>query len=61
MDNQSWDDWKFKIHWNKLEWVNPRNFSEGNNPFCVSSTIFYLKDNNKTSHWVGHSKLNPLG
>ena len=22
MENQSRDDWKFHIHWNKLEWVN---------------------------------------
>ena len=59
MENQCWNDWKFKIHCNNLEWLNPINHSEGNNFFCVSSTISYLKDNNKTSHWVGHSKLNP--
>ena len=23
--NQNWNEWKFQIHWNKLEWVNPRN------------------------------------
>ena len=23
--NQNWNYWKFQIHWNKLEWVNPRN------------------------------------
>ena len=22
--NQEWCDWKFQIHWNKLEWENPR-------------------------------------
>ena len=22
--NQEWCDWRFQIHWNKLEWVNPR-------------------------------------
>ena len=60
MENQCWNDWKFKIHWNKLEWVNPRNCSELNNTLFVSSKKFYLKDNNKTSHWVGHSKLKPL-
>ena len=27
-DNQSWNDWKFQIHWNKLEWVNPRSRDE---------------------------------
>ena len=24
-ENQEWRDWKFQIHWNKLEWMNPRN------------------------------------
>ena len=28
MSNQTWNVWKFQIHWNKLEWVNPRNISE---------------------------------
>ena len=23
--NQWWNDWKFQLHWNKLEWVNPRS------------------------------------
>ena len=23
----------FQIQWNKLQWVNPRSFSEGMNPF----------------------------
>ena len=60
MENQSWNDWKFTIHWNKLEWVHTRSRIEGNNSFCVSSNGFCFKDNNKTAHWVGHSKLNPL-
>ena len=36
-DNQYWNDWKFQIHWNKLEWVNPRSRDELKNPFFVSS------------------------
>ena len=58
MENQSWNYWKFQIHWNRLEWVNPRIFIEGDNPFYVSSKKFYLKDNNRTAHWVGHFKIN---
>ena len=23
--NSNWDDCKFLLHWNKIEWVNPRN------------------------------------
>ena len=57
--NQNWNDWKFQIHWNKLEWVNPRNRYEWKNPHRVYSKKFYLKDNNKTAHWVGHAKLKP--
>ena len=60
MENESWNEWIFKMNWNKIEWVNQRNISEGKNPFCVSSKKFHLKDNNKTSHWVGHSKLKIL-
>ena len=41
--NQEWCDWKFQIHWNKLEWVNPRSRDERKNPFCVSSKTYILK------------------
>ena len=50
MANQSWNEWKFQIHWDKLKWVNPRICIEGKNPFCVSSQKLWLKDNNKTTH-----------
>ena len=61
MANQNWNDWKFQIHWNKLEWINPRSRIEQKKPFCVSSEKICLKYNNKTAHWYGHSKLNLLG
>ena len=38
--NQEWCDCNFQIHWNKLEWLNPRNRDERKNPFCVSSNSF---------------------
>ena len=60
MENQSWHDWIFQIHWINIEWVITINCSEGKDYFCTSSNIFYLKDNNKTSHWVGNFKLKPL-
>ena len=56
MANQNWNDWKFQIHWNKLEWLNPRIHIEKNQDF-VSSKTSCLKDNNKTAHWVRHSKF----
>ena len=58
--NQEWNYWKFKIHCNKLEWVNPRIRDENKNQFCVSSIFFCFKDNFKPAHWVGPSKLRPL-
>ena len=39
--NQYWNDWKFHIHWNKLEWVNPRYNNELKNHFFVSSNFFF--------------------
>ena len=60
MANKSCNYWKIQIHWNKFEWVNPISLIERNTNFCVSTKNFYLKDNDKTSHWVGHSRLKPL-
>ena len=48
--NQYWNYWKFQIHWNKIEWVDPRNREEGENPFCVSSKNNCFVDNVKTAH-----------
>ena len=59
MENQSWDYCTFQIHWNKLEWLNPRNHIEQKKSICVSSKKC-LKDNDKTAHWFGHLKLKPL-
>ena len=35
--NKEWCDWKFQIHWNKLECVNRRSRDERKNLFFVSS------------------------
>ena len=60
MANHDWNYWTFQIHWNKLEWVNPRSHIEQNKTFFVSSKNIYLEDNNKNAHWVGNSKLKTL-
>ena len=60
MSNQNFNECKFQIHWNKLEWVNPRNCNERKNPFLCLLKYIYLKDYNKTANCVGHSKLKPL-
>ena len=30
--NRYWNDWKFQLHWHKLEWVNPKIKIKGGNP-----------------------------
>ena len=40
--NQEWNDWKFQIHWNILEWVNPRSRDEKKIHFvCLRKNKFY--------------------
>ena len=41
--NKYFNYWKFQIHWNKLEWLNPRSRDEQKNPFCVSSKKKHLR------------------
>ena len=43
--NQEWCDWKFQIHWNKIEWVNPRIHYERKNSFSVSSIFLKITIN----------------
>ena len=59
MTDQIWNDWIYQIHWNKIEWVNPRIRFEGKNHFSVSSKIFCLEENNINAHWVGHLEIDP--
>ena len=35
--NRYWNDRKFQLHWNKLEWVNPRIQIKGKKLYSVSS------------------------
>ena len=39
--NRHWNDCKFQLHWNKLEWVNPRSKDKRTQPYSVSSKKFY--------------------
>ena len=61
MENQSLTYCKIQLHLNKMEWVNPINNIKVKNTLCVSSNKLFLKDNNKTEHWVDHSKLKTHG
>ena len=31
--NRWWNYWKFQLHWNKLEWVDPKSTPKRFNPF----------------------------
>ena len=54
-DNKWWNYWKFQLHWNKLEWVNPRAITKRNKPFSVSAKS--LNKGGRTSQQVKNSKL----
>ena len=58
--NRWWNDWKFQLHWNKLEWVDPKYTPKTVKPFSVSSKKLYISKNDRKTHFVGHSKLKEL-
>ena len=43
-----------------LEWVDPKSTPKRVKPFSVSSKILYINNNDRTSHFFGHSRLNPF-
>ena len=55
--NRWWNYWKFQLHWNKLEWVYPKSTPKRVKAYSVSSIFFYISNNDRTAHFVGHSKL----
>ena len=60
LSNVWWNDWKFQLHWNMLEWVDPKTTPKRVKKFSVSSKTFYIINKDRTAHFVGHSKLTPL-
>ena len=53
-------DWKFQLHWNKLEWVDPKSNPKIVKPYSVSSTFLNISKIDRKSHFVGHSILKEL-
>ena len=44
--NQERNDWKFHIHWNKREWVNPRSSDEKKIHFvCIKKNCLKITIN----------------
>ena len=57
--NRWWNDWRFQLHWNKLEWVYPKSNPKIVKHFFVSSKK-YISKSYRTAHCFGHSKLKEL-
>ena len=58
--NRWWNNWIFQLHWNMLEWVDPKSTPKRVKPFSVSSKMLYINNNDRTAHFVGHYKFTPL-
>ena len=43
-----------------LEWVDPKSTPKRVKPFSVSSKKFYINNNDRTDHFVGHSQFKEL-
>ena len=43
-----------------LEWVDPKSTPKRVKPFSISSKKLCINNNDRTAHFVGHSKLTPL-
>ena len=52
VSNISWNDCKFQLHWNMLEWVDPKTTPKRVKPFSVSSKKFYINNNDRTAHYL---------
>ena len=50
----------FQLHWNKLEWVDPKATPKRVKPFSVSSKKVYISKNDITAHFVSHSRVKEL-
>ena len=50
--NRYCNAWKLKLHWDKLEWVNPRSKIKKKKTYPVSSIYKYINKGDRTSHWV---------
>ena len=55
-----WNDWKFQLHWNMLEWVDPKSTTKRVKKKPVYSKKFFINNKDRTAHFVSHSKLTPL-
>ena len=55
--NWNWNDCKLHIHCNMLQWFNPRGKILRKNSYSTSSKKLYIEQDDRTAHWICHSKL----
>ena len=55
-----WNDLKFQLHCNNLDWVQTQKSNTKKNPFCSSNHKLYTKDVKQACYFVGQSKLKPI-
>ena len=53
--NMWWNDWIFQLHWNKLEYFDPKSTPKTIKPYSVSSNKLYISNNDRTANFVGSS------
>ena len=58
--NRWWNDWKLQLHWNNLEWVDPKYIPKTVKPFSTSSKKCYISKSDRKAHFVGNSRLKEL-
>ena len=41
--NTNWNNWRFQLHWNKLEWLDTRKINIKKNPLYYSTHKLCIK------------------
>ena len=58
--NRLWNYWRFQLHCNKLEWVDPKSNPKIVKPLYVSSKKLYIIKSDRKAHFVVHYRLKDL-
>ena len=52
VSNMWWNDWKFQLHWNILECVDPKSTPKRVKQFSVSSKKLFINNKDRTAHFL---------
>ena len=58
--DQNWNNWKFQMHWNMLEWVHPRSKIVRKEAYSTSSKKYCTEKYDRMAHWIRYSKIKTL-